>query len=414
MTLSGKHVLYVSYNGMLDPLGQSQVIPYLKGLSKLGVEFTLLSFERPHAFEPAGIEASTNLREELSGYGIEWHVLRYHQKPSLPATAYDVTKGIRYARRLMRKKQIQMVHARAHIPAVIALALKRRFGAKMIFDVRGLMAEEYIDAGHWKPGGVPARITKSSEARVLRATDGLVTLTDALWAEMRNWPPLQSRQVTHLTIPCCVDLEKFRFDENERATHRAELGIGDRFVLVYSGSVGGWYMTDEMAAFFATLSQQRPGAFFLWLTHGPSAIVRSAMAKHGISEDAFEVRKVSSSQVPGFLSCADAGIAFYRPGVSRLGTSPVKVSEYLACGLPVVMNTGIGDSDRIIDENSLGVLVGSFDQSGYEKARTTLDQMIANSASTNARISAAAEKLFDLNTVGVSRYARLYEALLND
>jgi len=138
------------------------------------------------------------------------------------------------------------------------------------------------------------------------------------------------------------------------------------------------------------------------------------MAKHGISEDAFEVRKVSSSHVPGFLSCADAGIAFYRPGVSRLGTSPVKVSEYLACGLPVVMNTGIGDSDRIIEENSLGVLVGSFDQSGYEKARTTLDQMIANSASTNARISAAAEKLFDLNTVGVSRYARLYEALLND
>jgi glycosyltransferase involved in cell wall biosynthesis len=413
MTLSGKRVLYLSYNGMLDPLGQSQVIPYVKGLSKLGLEFTLLSFERAHAFGPSGVEASKSLREDLSSHGIEWHVLRYHQKPSLPATAYDVTKGIRYAGRLMRKKQIQMVHARAHIPAVIALALKRRFGAKMIFDVRGLMAEEYIDAGHWKPGGVPARITKSSEARVLRTTDGIVTLTDVLWAEMRDWPPLQNRSVTHLTIPCCVDLDKFRFDEHERAAHRAELGIGDRFVLVYSGSVGGWYMTDEMAAFFANLKQEKPSAFFLWLTHGPPEIVRGAMEKYGIEEDAFEVRKVSSHQVPGFLNCADAGIAFYRPGISRLGTSPVKVSEYLACGLPVVMNTGIGDSDRIIEENSLGILVGRFDQPSYEEARATLDRIIADTAETRTRIRATAEKLFDLKTVGISRYAQLYEELLD-
>src|SRR5205814_6316570 len=43
MALANRCVLYISYNGMLDPLGQSQVIPYLKELSKLGVRFTLLS-----------------------------------------------------------------------------------------------------------------------------------------------------------------------------------------------------------------------------------------------------------------------------------------------------------------------------------------------------------------------------------
>jgi hypothetical protein len=55
MALSNRRVLYISYNGMLDPLGQSQVIPYLKELSRAGVQFTLLSFERPHAFTPAGV-----------------------------------------------------------------------------------------------------------------------------------------------------------------------------------------------------------------------------------------------------------------------------------------------------------------------------------------------------------------------
>jgi glycosyltransferase involved in cell wall biosynthesis len=413
-TLDGRRVLYVSYNGMLEPLGQSQVIPYLKELSKLGVKFWLMSFERASSFTAEGIEASRRLRDELSAYDVEWHVLRYHQKPSLPATAYDVTAGIRYGSRLVQKNKIEMVHARAHIPAVIALALKRRFGVKIVFDVRGLMAEEYVDADHWKANGVPARLTKSMEARVLRSAEGVVTLTDALWAEMQNWPSLSGRSTSHLTIPCCVDLDKFRFDEEQRAARRAQLGLGDRLVLVYSGSVGGWYMTDEMAAFFAALKQKKADAFFLWVTHGPQNIVSSAMQKHGIGKDDYEVRKGSPGDMPGYLSAADAGIAFYRPGVSRLGTSPVKVSEYLACGLPVVMNSGIGDSDSIIMGEHLGVLAHKFDEAEYAKAAAQLDGLIAESADTRRQNRAAAERLFDLKQIGATRYAKLYTELLGD
>src|SRR2546430_1810589 len=263
MTLADKRVLYISYNGMLDPLGQSQVIPYLKELSKLGVRFWLLSYERAPAFAPHGIARRQILKKELSDHGIEWHILRYHQKPSLPATAYDVAVGMRVANRLVRQNKIEMVHARAHIPAVIARAMKRRFGLKIIFDIRGLMAEEYIDADHWTVGSTAARVTKAMEARVLRSTDGVVTLTDALWKFMQGWPSLSGRAVVHQTIPCCIDLEKFRFDETQRSARREELGIGDRFVLVYSGSVGGWYNTDEMSEFFAEFRHQRSDAFFL-------------------------------------------------------------------------------------------------------------------------------------------------------
>ena len=272
MSLAGKRVLYISDNGMLDPLGQSQVIPYVKELSELGVKFWLLSFERASAFTAAGIEASRRLRDDLSTYDIEWHVLRYHQKPSLPATAYDVAAGIRYASRLVRKNKIEIVHARAHIPAAIALALKRRFGIKIIFDVRGLMVEEYVDADHWKANSVPARLTKSMEARVLRAADGVVTLTDALWKAMRDWPSVTGRKFClRKRFPARIDLNRFRFREAHRAARREELELQDRFVLIYSGSVGGWYMTDEMAAFFSTLREENNSAFFLWLTHGAPA-----------------------------------------------------------------------------------------------------------------------------------------------
>src|SRR5689334_790538 len=97
MALEGRRVLFISYNGMLDPLGQSQVLPYLRELAKRGVRFTLLSFERDKAFTADGIAQCEQLREKLKTENIEWHWLRYHQRPSIPATIYDVMAGIRKA-----------------------------------------------------------------------------------------------------------------------------------------------------------------------------------------------------------------------------------------------------------------------------------------------------------------------------
>ncbi|PYS57178.1 MAG: glycosyltransferase, partial [Acidobacteria bacterium] len=128
MDLDGKRVLFISYNGMLDPLGQSQVIPYLRELARAGVRFTLLSFERRAAFGTEGRNRCAELKRQLAEAGIEWHWLRYHQRPSLPATMYDVANGVRLAKKLVRRNRIDLVHARSHIPATIALALKRRFG----------------------------------------------------------------------------------------------------------------------------------------------------------------------------------------------------------------------------------------------------------------------------------------------
>ena len=310
MTLANRRVLYISYNGMLDPLGQSQVLPYLRELSKCGVRFTLLSFERAATFSSDGIAKRDALREQLAAEGIVWHALRYHQKPSLPATVYDVRHGLRYAKGLVRRDRIEMVHARSHIAAAIALQLKKRFGLKMIFDLRGLMADEYVDANHWRKGGVRYRITKRMEHRALAEADGIVTLTEKVWPEIKAWDALRDRAVLHEVVPCCVDLELFRFDPEARERRRAELGIQNRLVLVYSGSIGGWYLTDQMADFFAALLQKRSDAHFLWLTQGSAEMISDLMNKRGISTTHYTVLSSTPSEVWSYLSAGDAGIAF--------------------------------------------------------------------------------------------------------
>lgn len=410
MALEGRRVLFISYNGMLDPLGQSQVLPYLRVLAGRGVRFTLLSFERAKAFELHGVSQCEQLRDKLKAQGIEWHWLRYHQRPSIPATMYDVMAGYRKAASLVRRNRIEMVHARGHIPATIALWLKRRFGVKMIFDLRGLMAEEYVDANHWREGGVPYRLTKAAERRILTATDGIVTLTERIWPIIREWEGLRSRAVHHEVIPCCVDLSLFEFSADDRARRRNELGLGDRFTMVYSGSLDGWYLTEQMAEFFASYLKRDRQAHLLWLTTGSHDRVRELMARRNVGTENFSVLAVASSEVPSYLAAADVGLAFIKRCVSKIASSPTKNGEYLACGLPLVINAGVGDSDTLINDWKAGVLIEDFTDEALEKAGREVDTIVCDPAArTHAR--SVAEKVFDLKIAG-ERYAALYQRVL--
>lgn len=410
--LAGRRVLFISYNGMLDPLGQTQVLPYLRELAKRGVRFTLLSFERARAFAPENVAQRDQLRAELSTQGIEWHWLRYHQRPSLPATIYDVLAGITKAGTLVKRNQIEMVHARGHIPATIALALKKRFGVKMIFDLRGLMAEEYVDAEHWRKNSLPYRITKSTERQILAATDAIVTLTERIWPIIREWDGLRGRTPHHEVIPCCVDLARFRFRDEERARRRSELGLADQFTIVYSGSLDGWYLTEKMADFFSGFLEVSRGAHLLWLTTGSHDRVRQLMQSRNVGPEQYSVLSVAAAEVPSYLAAADAGLAFIKRCVSKLASSPTKNGEYLACGLPLIINAGIGDSDALINDWRAGVLVSEFTETEYAAAGYAI-QAIAAAPGARDKARRVAEQLFALEAVGAERYASLYERVLS-
>ena len=414
MTLSNRRVIYISYNGMLDPLGQSQVIPYLKELSRAGVQFTLLSFERSHAYTKEGIEHCSALRRELSESGIDWHWLRYHKTPSLPATGYDVWAGTRYATRLVRRKKIEMVHARSHIPAAIALRLKRRFGVKMIFDVRGLMAEEYVDAGHWRKDSLPYRITKALEGRALASADGVVTLTERIWPLINQWDSLRNHDVAHEVVPCCADLELFSFSQDDRQRRRGELALQDRFVVVYSGSIDGWYLTESMADFFVTMRKQTPNAHLLWLTPTRHERLHDLMKARGLGASDYTVLASMPRDVPSYLSAADAGLAFIRPCFSKLASSPTKYAEYLGCGLPLIINQGIGDSDILITREEVGALVHNFNEGEYARAGAVVAGLAGRAEQTRRQTREVAERLFDVRRTGTETYVRLYGKVLDN
>ena len=140
-----KHVLYLSYDGMTDPLGQSQVLPYIIGLTKAGYSFHLVSFEKPDRFKENRSTIDVICREN----NIDWHPLKYTKRPPLLSTVWDVVKMRRVAMQLHKKYGLSLIHCRSYISALIGLSFKRKKGVPFLFDMRGFWADERVDGGLW-------------------------------------------------------------------------------------------------------------------------------------------------------------------------------------------------------------------------------------------------------------------------
>src|SRR5436190_22933064 len=109
-------VLYVSYDGAAEPLGQSQVVAYLELLSDVA-DITLISFEK-------ALDATDEVGPRLRAAGIKWIPLRYHGWPPVLSTARDVIVGTRAIDREARRRPPDIVHVRSYVPALMACRAK--------------------------------------------------------------------------------------------------------------------------------------------------------------------------------------------------------------------------------------------------------------------------------------------------
>lgn len=411
--------LYLCYFGLREPLVQTQVLPYLRQLAGGGVDVSLLTFE-PGLREKWTKEELTAETARLAADGIRWFQLPYHKRPSAIATAYDIVAGAREATRIARRHDIDVLHARAHVPMAMAMLAARRLnGCRIIFDIRGLMAEEYADAGIWQENSTTFRAVKKLERAGIRRADAVVVLT----RRMRDWLVEQrladARKIE--VIPCCVDFSRYadagdgtgqsdddaaRSDDRRARERRSQ----ERFEIVYAGSATGLYLLEEMARFVAELRAQRPDAFFRILTMSPKEAAAAVLRGAGLSDEDFWIGGVAASDVPKYLAHARLGLSFRKPTFSQIAASPTKIPEYLAAGLPVVSNAGIGDTDDLLEREAVGVVVREFDRASLARAADDALRFAAR-PETKARSITVAREHFDLASVGGVRYRNVYRRL---
>ncbi len=393
-------VLYVTYDGIADPLGKSQVLPYVRGLADRGYPMDLLSFEKPGKPLSFGDRLESDVR---------WFALRYHQRPSVPATTFDVAQGLGATAALDMLAGARCVHVRSYVSAMMSLPWTRLRGIPLIFDTRALYVDERIEAGAWRAEDRFYRFAKGVERQLMRHSTVITVLTHAMQRFLREeYEHRDEIKAPIRVIPTCTDLELFRPDGPAHAATAAALG-GAR-TLLYQGSLSGRYRPDLMARFYLHWRRAKPGPSRLLVVsrQEPTAIAKTLREAGDGAEAELVHRSADRDDIASLIRCATAGIFFYQPALSTYGTAPTKLGEMLACGLPVAGNA-VGDVARVLAEGA-GVLVADESDEAFAAAARALAAMEVDGIAEKAR--AVAKKWFSLEE-GIAAYAKIYDAVLS-
>jgi len=408
------NVLYISYDGLTDSLGRSQVLPYLCGLAAEGFSITIISAEKPIAYK----QGKSEVDKIVTDARINWQPIFYTKRPPIISTLIDIIKMRRAAIRLHKRLNFSIVHCRSYISAFIGLALKRKFGCRFVFDMRGFFADERVDGNIWDTNRLIYKKVyqyfKKKEKTFMTDSDAIISLTQAAKKEIASWR-LQNVDNEKITvIPCCADVKHFDYnnvDSESVAQWRSKLKIdSDQYVLSYLGSVGTWYMLPEMMDFFSELLKAKPDSVFLFITRDCDKIILDEATKHSVPTDKIIVQPALRSQVPALAMLSNASLFFIKPVWSKKASSPTKLAELMALGIPCITNSGVGDVDDIIRQNPIGILIDGWNKNDYKMA---IEKMLKlpTDAKTIARQQACDQ--FALGN-GVAAYKAVYERVMGN
>jgi glycosyltransferase involved in cell wall biosynthesis len=395
---------------MTDPLGESQVLAYLTGIAAAGYAISLFSFEKDLKSRHIG-----RIRIITDQAGIAWYPLSYTKKPPIFSTLYDLLRLGRALKQLHKIKPIHLVHCRSYITAMVGEHMKRRYGIRFLFDMRGFFPDERVDGGIWNLNSPLYKkiyqFFKKKEQDFFQLADHSICLTHEGKRIIQSWDlPGQPLPIT--VIPCCADLNLFnpqQFSPEKTAQYRTTLNIPEGYrVMVYLGAVGTWYMLPEMLDFFSVLRQQYPETIFLFVTGTDPRVVLEEARKKCIPEKLLRCIGLPRQEVPNILALADFSIFFIQPYFSKKASSPTKLGELMAMGIPVVCNAGVGDTDQIIRKYEAGILVEGFDTQSYQQAVEALPAMLR---ADRTKAMAGAEAHFSLER-GVGTYLNVYKQIL--
>jgi glycosyltransferase involved in cell wall biosynthesis len=357
-------VLFVSWDGPAQNYMESLFLPVLGRVRQEGHSVDVVQFTWS-ANDAASIHRTSR------SLGISYSTREVRRKPLVVGTAVTIAAGAAHLARYVREHKVDVLMPRSIIPLAMALLAKRSLpGVKLFFDADGLMADERVDFAGWSRAGAPYRVLSYIEREGVRRAD-VVMVRTARAKELlirRSGGRVDPERI-HV-IPNAKDQAVFQpGTEADRREVREGLGMDPGApLLAYVGSVGPHYHPREMVALFSRLWTRRPDSKLLVLT-GNRDRMDEALRGYDLPESSIVVDRVPPGEVPRYLAAADLGIAFRTPSFSQQAVSPIKVGEYLLCGVPVASTKGVGDLDaqlgtdvgRLVDDLQDSTLEGLVD-----------------------------------------------------
>jgi glycosyltransferase involved in cell wall biosynthesis len=399
--------LYLTFDGLLEPLGRSQVLSYLLPLSRRGFPYTVVSLERPRDLEDArGVE---ELEQELSANNIRWLRFPFHT-----GGARAVLKNCRQmsaaARLSMRRDKIQLIHARSYVTASIARVLRLRFNMPYIFDMRGYWVDELKDEGRWFTNPVAYKTGKQIERRLVKDAAAIVTLTQLQADDLRRGLLKDSAETPIEVITTCASYDEF--DPSRPAGGAVPGHLLERFkgklTVGLVGSINASYRMEESLRLFRYLLEERRDAHLICLTRQVE-LMRELLDKGQIPESAFTLETVPHGDIADWLRVMNWGLLLLNTRYSKRGSMPTKLAEFFAVGVrPIQYGCNEEVSQKIREAGTGLVLEGVTEEELRAAARAVAATPLR--AEDGARARSITRAHFSLDA-GVDKYAALLTTL---
>ncbi len=396
-------ILFISNVERSDAIVRSQGIPLVDHLSRQGFSMGLLSMETVRTLAS---EDDRVIRDRL-GDRVQLHPVRMDRWMWLKGWIRKLLWGIIGTLRVQKRHRYQVLHARSFEPAVMAWLATRLYGGKWIYDTRNFYWEEKVELGRIGDN-VFAKCGFAFDRYLVRKADRVVAVTEAareIYGDQINDKEISKKiEVIHNNF----DPARFGLDDGIRETRRQELGIQDRIVLVYSGSLVPWNCFEEMARFCSRFQTHYPIGLPVWCSYEWSEDSKRWAGE--LISDEVRLLGLAPEEVGDILRASDVGMMFLAGTISRRTTIPIKFAEYLACGLPVVLNAGLIDPEAIVKKYRVGVVLPDFSNAAMDRGIDQLWELLQD-PELKHRAHEVATKEFHFDQA-IESYRQCYQNLM--
>ena len=338
---------------------------------QLGYQFVLITYEQDD-FHIDPVEKA-KIKKELAEKNIDWVPHTWHSGSfKLIKKLFDLFMGlvtiIRYRIRGFNK-----------IVSLATVSGSFAYVYSVIFNMRHYLyqyephSEFMADFGYWEK--------QSLSFRILHRLEYLSGKYSAIVATgTRHMIDRLKQMKTHASIykiPSCVDENLFVFSDSKRRAIRKELKIEDRKVLVYAGKFGGIYFEEETIRLFSYLREKDSSFYFLILTPNPVDEIQKICDQYELSSTDYHITRVPFEEMPDYLSASDIGMVSVPSLPSQKFRSPIKVGEYLCCGIPYLVLEGISEDDEWARNHKVGVVLSDYNEPEVAKAVPAIEKLLA-------------------------------------
>ena len=277
--------------------------------------------------------------------------------------------------------------------------------------MRGFWADERVDGKIWSLKNIIYKkiynYFKSIEKEFLQFSDYTISLTENGKKVILSWNlPNQSKIKV---IPCCTDENLFKTKNIQNL--RAELGFNkDDFIISYVGSIGTWYMLDEMLDFFKCLQIKKTNAKFFFITKDDPQLILEKVKSKRIEISNIKIQPSSREMMPSYIAVSNFSIFFILPVFSKKASSPTKMGEIMNLGIPIICNSGVGDVDKIMEKSMPELLVKEFSNKEYERV---IDLITNNYKPNQKTIIETSHSYYSLEK-GIEKYKEVYKEILGE